>query len=71
MNAISRYARSVGGLKDFIYLNYADRNQDPLGGYGPANVAKLKAASKKYDPGQVFQKLVPGGFKLNGKGVTS
>ncbi|KAL8863616.1 MAG: hypothetical protein Q9178_000299 [Gyalolechia marmorata] len=46
----------------------ASESQDPLGGYGPAALAKIKAASKKYDAGQVFQKLVPGGFKLAGAG---
>ncbi|KAI4212981.1 MAG: hypothetical protein LQ351_004325 [Letrouitia transgressa] len=64
INTLTKYTRSVGALKDFVYLNYADINQDPIRGYGSASVAKLKAASKKYDPGQVFQKLVPGGFKL-------
>ena len=39
---------------------------------GAAALEKIKAASKKYDPGQVFQKLVPGGFKLKdaGKGTS-
>ena len=46
----------------------AYESQDPLGGYGPAALAKIKAASRKYDAGQVFQKLVPGGFKLAGAG---
>jgi hypothetical protein len=29
------------------------------------NVEKMKAAAKKYDPSGVFQKLVPGGFKIS------
>jgi hypothetical protein len=33
-------------------------------GYGAANVAFLRDVSRKYDPLGVFQKLVPGGFKL-------
>lgn len=49
-----------------IYLNYATKDQDPISSYGAANVQKLKAASRKYDPEQVFQKLVTGGFKLPG-----
>ncbi|KAL8993094.1 MAG: hypothetical protein Q9188_007416 [Gyalolechia gomerana] len=61
---LQKYARSVGGLKEFQYLNYASQSQDPLGGYGLEALNKIKAASTKYDPGQVFQKLVPGGFKL-------
>jgi len=48
----------------YIYLNYAGEKQDPLAGYGKANVAKMTALSKKYDPKGVFQKLVPGGFKI-------
>lgn len=54
----------MGALRDFQYLNYAFQDLDPLGSYGPANIQKIKAAAAKYDPGQVFQKLVPGGFKL-------
>jgi len=49
----------------FIYLNYADRSQKPLESYGPANLAKVKAAAAKYDPTGVFQKLSPGGFKIS------
>ena len=48
----------------YIYLNYADDTQDVLGGYGDANKALMAAASKKYDPKGVFQKLVPGGWKI-------
>lgn len=52
-----------------IYLNYATKDQDSISSYGAVNVQKLKVAAKKYDPEQVFQKLVPGGFKLpNGGG---
>jgi len=46
-------------------LNYADNTQDPLASYGSASVKKMKAAAKKYDPSGVFQKLVPGGFKIS------
>lgn len=68
---LSSYLHEAGALKDFQYLNYAFQDQDPLGGYGEVALNKIKAASKKYDPGQVFQKLVPGGFKLKdaGKGT--
>ena len=48
----------------WIYLNYADKYQDVIGGYGAANKRKLQDASKKYDPIQLFQNRVPGGFKL-------
>ncbi|KAL8869067.1 MAG: hypothetical protein Q9174_004549, partial [Haloplaca sp. 1 TL-2023] len=64
IGALQEYTNSVGALKDFQYINYAYYNLNPLGGYGTAALDKIKAASLKYDPQQVFQKLVPGGFKL-------
>jgi len=68
MTNVTTYLHSVGALKDFQYINYAFQDQDPLGGYGKTALSKIKAASQKYDPGQVFQKLVPGGFKLANAG---
>ncbi|KAL9597907.1 MAG: hypothetical protein Q9219_004860 [cf. Caloplaca sp. 3 TL-2023] len=61
---LQQYLKGLGALKDFQYLNYAYQDLDPLGSYGPVALNKIKAAAAKYDPGQVFQKLVPGGFKL-------
>ncbi|KFY65230.1 hypothetical protein V496_02728 [Pseudogymnoascus sp. VKM F-4515 (FW-2607)] len=58
------FAEEKGTLHSYEYLNYAHKTQTPITGYGAENVAKLKAASHKYDPLQVLQKLVPGGFKL-------
>lgn len=55
---------STGTDNPYIYLNYAGESQDPLGGYGEANIKKLAALSKKYDPNGVFQVLVPGGYKI-------
>jgi hypothetical protein len=48
----------------YLYLNYAAPWQDPIDGYGADNKATLQKTSKKYDPSGVFQKQVPGGFKL-------
>lgn len=48
----------------YVYLNYAAPWQDPIGSYGAKNRAALRAASKRYDPEGLFQKGVPGGFKL-------
>lgn len=58
------FAEKKGTFNKYEYLNYAHKTRTPITGYGAENVAKLKAASHKYDPLQVFQKRVPGGFKL-------
>lgn len=60
----NRVAISMGLFRPFVYANYAAPFQDPLHSYGPANFAALQAASSKYDPHGVFQRQVPGGFKL-------
>lgn len=71
MSNLTSYLHGAGALKDFQYINYSFQDQDPLGGYGNASLAKIKSASARYDPKQVFQHLVPGGFKLKdaGKGT--
>ncbi|KAF1844012.1 FAD-binding domain-containing protein [Cucurbitaria berberidis CBS 394.84] len=65
INRIRAYAESIGADNPYLYLDYADKTQDPLKSYGPENVQKMKAAAKKYDPHGVFQNLVPGGFKIS------
>ena len=49
----------------FVYMNDASRDQNPIAAYGAANVEKLKAVAKKYDPGQIFQTLQNNGFLLS------
>lgn len=56
--------KEMGLYNEWIYLNYAAEWQDPIKGYGATNLAFMKGVSKKYDPNGVFQKGVPGGFKL-------
>ncbi|KAL1614226.1 hypothetical protein SLS56_012166 [Neofusicoccum ribis] len=62
---VVEFSRSLGKDNEWIYLNYADKDQNPLESYGPENVAKIRAAAVKYDPDGVFQTLVPGGFKIS------
>ncbi|CCF35632.1 6-hydroxy-D-nicotine oxidase [Colletotrichum higginsianum] len=50
---------------EWEYLGYADGAQDPLSTYGPKNIQLLRDVAAKYDPEQVFQKRVPGGFKIS------
>lgn len=63
-DAINAGAKTLGNYVDWEYLNYAYADQDPFPKFGPENVALLKAASEKYDPSAVFQKLRISGFKL-------
>lgn len=56
--------RKAGTLNSYIDLNHASKDQDPIAGYGSAVNERLRAVSKKYDPKQVFQRAVPGGFKI-------
>lgn len=65
---ISNYAKSIGGANEFIYLDYAAKWQNPLRGYGLNNLRKIRRVAKKYDPKAVFQRQVPGGFKLAAAG---
>lgn len=64
MQKANEAAREMGMLHEFVYLNYANQDQDPISTYGRENVASLRAAAAKYDPRGVFQRQVPGGFKL-------
>ena len=61
---ITAYTKKENAYFEFEYLNYAVITANPLRHYGLENLRKLRAASKKYDPTQVFQNLVPGNFKL-------
>ncbi|KAF1833324.1 FAD-binding domain-containing protein [Decorospora gaudefroyi] len=65
IDRIREYAESIGAGNPFLYLNYADKTQDPLASYGTEAVMEMKAATKKYDPFGIYQKLVPGGFKIS------
>lgn len=65
---VTAYTQSVGAYRPWEYVNYAFEDQDPIGSYGSDNVQFLKTVSAKYDPGQTFQKLVPGGWKLTDAG---
>ncbi|KAL3421639.1 FAD binding domain-containing protein [Phlyctema vagabunda] len=64
LDGIDTAAKEAGLYHPFIYLNYAASHQDPIAGYGTASRAHLQRTSRKYDPSGVFQKCVPGGYKL-------
>ncbi|CAE6510565.1 unnamed protein product [Rhizoctonia solani] len=58
-------AKSQDRLGQFIYLNYASTDQQPIQSYGPAQVEFLRQVKAKYDPHGVFEKLSRGGFKIS------
>lgn len=66
LSRIQAEADKKGLANDFIYMNYGSQFQDVIGSYGASNKQKLLAIAHKYDPTAVFQKLVPGYFKLEG-----
>ncbi|KAH7319944.1 FAD binding domain-containing protein [Stachybotrys elegans] len=61
---LDAYSDSLGLKWDWKYLNYAHSSQDVIASFGEEAVAKIKAASAKYDPNGVFQKLRGSGFKI-------
>ena len=56
--------KGEGVFHRYKYLNFAASFQDPLGSYGGVELEKMKKAARRYDPTGIFQKQVPGGFKL-------
>ena len=65
MDELDRYAQSLDVWWPWRYFNYAHKSQDPLASVGQAAIKKLKAASKKYDPTGVFQRLRQSGNKIS------
>lgn len=57
--------KEAGLFHDFVYLNYAGDTQDPIGSYG--TLKQLQKVSRKYDPRGLFQRAVPGPWKLFGR----
>ncbi|RYP70438.1 hypothetical protein DL771_005479 [Monosporascus sp. 5C6A] len=57
-------ASEKGLLHRYIFPNYAYQKDDIIAGYGEESVSKLWETGLKYDPEGIFQKGVPGGFKL-------
>lgn len=59
------YSASQDGHSTYIYMNYANPEQDVIGSYGEENVQFLRTTAAKYDPTGFFQYRVPGGWKVS------
>ncbi|KAL8651007.1 MAG: hypothetical protein Q9210_003490 [Variospora velana] len=62
IDSIDREARAVEMETGYIYLNYAHAGQNVFG--EGQRKEGLREISRKYDPEGIFQRAVPGGFKL-------
>ncbi|KAI9827439.1 MAG: hypothetical protein M1832_004788 [Thelocarpon impressellum] len=65
---INKYTKKQKAFVEFEYLPYSVIDANPLRSYGSNNLRKMRRVSREFDPNQVFQKLVPGGFKLDAAG---
>ncbi|SPQ23618.1 c707416b-dcfe-49b6-ad34-7f99f2c61f99 [Thermothielavioides terrestris] len=64
VETLKRLAAERGLLHRYIFTNYGYPKHNVMAGYGDRSLARLAATSEKYDPEGIFQKGVPGGFKL-------
>lgn len=69
--AVREQSIKTGTDVEFAYLNYADKTQDPISTYGEENIAFLRNVSAKYDPNQILQTRLPGGFKIPAANTTA
>lgn len=68
VTSVQDYTTVFGLGHPFEFLNNAAPFQDPLGSYGAENLQFMQDVAKKYDPDEIFQTLMPGGFKLSKAG---
>lgn len=62
---VEAFAKSVRNDEEFVYLNYAHANEDPIESYGRGSVEYMREIAHKYGPKGFMQKKVPGGFKID------
>lgn len=61
---IANATQEAGIWDPFLYMGDSTYFQDIYDGYGQENKQRLLDISRKYDPKRVFQKLLPGGYKI-------
>lgn len=63
IDSVNEYTKSIGRFKPFHYMTYAYPTQNVIISHGRDNVDFWRKVSTTYDPAQVFQRSVPGGYK--------
>lgn len=61
---IVKSSSSAGKHLPYMFMNDATWDQEVIRSYGEHSGQLLRKVQKKYDPTRVFQRLVPGYFKL-------
>jgi hypothetical protein len=64
LNRVDAVIMNHNWYVDYRFMNDAAWDQDVIRSYGKENVGRLIKIRNKYDPTHVFQRLVPGGFKI-------
>ncbi|OAL43510.1 bifunctional solanapyrone synthase [Pyrenochaeta sp. DS3sAY3a] len=64
LDAIDTMTKQRGLYDRFIFPNDAYHRQDPLRSFGQNAYRKMRGIANTYDPDRIFQRQVPGGFKL-------
>jgi hypothetical protein len=64
VKGVEDYAEMLCLRREWKYLNYAHGRQDAVATFGEEAIGILQAASTKYDPDGVFQRLRASGFKI-------
>ncbi|KUI54257.1 Bifunctional solanapyrone synthase [Cytospora mali] len=64
LQGINTAAKDLDGFDPYIFMNYADKDQDVIGSYGAVIVNKLRQVRQVIDPKGTFTYHVPGGYKV-------
>lgn len=64
LDHIEQATKEIGMYEPFKYLGDAMYGQKVIESYGKENVQRMKQIQRKYDPQGVWDRVLPGGFKL-------
>jgi len=65
LETIDQRSKAAGLYYPFVFLNDAGPGESPFVTYGKGkSLSTLRHIRQQYDPTAVFQRLMPGGFKL-------